>query len=107
MEPVVRSLANLLVQGDYPGAVRYCAKSWLTAADLDEIIRDFGRRLVAPPNVGWKLDAVSVGETERPAWSINAPLWTLEDGESDLTLSLTMVRKDDRWEIELDDLHVL
>jgi len=31
----------------------------------------------------------------------------VEDGESDLTLSLTIVRKDDRWEIELDDLHVL
>lgn len=35
------------------------------------------------------------------------PLWTIEEGRSDLSLELTLVENDKTISIELDDIHVL
>lgn len=65
--------------------------------------------LVLPP--AWSdapLDVVEILGTSPRSWAVDVPMWSREEGESDLTLQLTV------WEqsgggfaIEVDDLHVL
>jgi hypothetical protein len=108
LEPVVRFVVSQLVEGGYADAVRNCTTSRLTADDLAGAIRDYGRTLVEPPPGAYRdLDAVAVRDASHPTWSVRAPLWSREEGRSDLTLELTITRDGDRWDIELDDLHVL
>ena len=42
-----------------------------------------------------------------PQFSVHMPLWTEEEGRSDLTLELTIKMPDKGIEVELDDIHVL
>ena len=45
---------------------------------------------------------------EPPAWSVVVPLWTREEGRSDLTAELTLTESSaGEIDLELDDLHVL
>jgi hypothetical protein len=76
--------------------------------------RDYGRygtvELVRPPGdpTTWAIDAVQVTAADRPAVSVNVPMWTTQEGRSDLTLGLTITQAHDgRWQARIDDLHVL
>jgi hypothetical protein len=41
-------------------------------------------------------------------WSVNLPLWTKEEGRSDLTLQMHFTESDGAlYAVEIDDLHVL
>jgi hypothetical protein len=82
LEPVVRSVVNRLVIGEYADAVQDCSA-----------YRD--------------LDVIAVRYSSHPTWSVRAPLWSREEGRSDLTLELTISRDGGRWNVEIDDLHVL
>jgi hypothetical protein len=80
----------------------------LTSDDLRTVIRDYGRKLVSPPaNAYEDLDAVQVKGAGVPTWLVRAPLWTEEEGRSDLTLELTIAVGPVAPSVELDDLHVL
>lgn len=108
LEPVVRSVVNQLVSGEYADAVRGCSASRLTADDLLGAVRDHGRTLIEPPPDAYRdLDVVRVRDSSRPTWSVRAPLWSREEGLSDLTLDLTISRDGGRWDVEIVDLHVL
>jgi hypothetical protein len=108
LEPVVRSVVDRLVNGEYADAVQSCSASRLTAGDLLEAVRDYGRTLIEPPPDAYRdLDVVAVRDSIHPTWSVRAPLWSREEGRSDLTLELTISREGNRWDVEIDDLHVL
>jgi hypothetical protein len=108
LQSIVREMVDQLAHGDYESVVQRCAKSRLTSNDLRTVIRHYGRMLVSPPNDAYQnLDAVTVRAAEVPTWSVRAPLWTEEEGRSDLTLELTVALGPDKPNVELDDLHVL
>lgn len=108
LEPVVRTVVKRLVGGEYVDAVQDCSASRLTADDLTEAVRDYGRTLIEPPPDAYRdLDVIAVRDSSHPTWSVRAPLWSREEGRSDLTLELTITRDGDRWDVEIDDLHVL
>ncbi len=108
LEPVVRSVVDRLVNGEYADAVQGCSASRLTADDLREAVQDYGRTLIVPPPDAYRdLDVVAVRDSSHPTWSVSAPLWSREEGRSDLTLELTISRDGNRWDVEIDDLHVL
>jgi len=108
LEQVVRAVVNRLTEGDFEAAVTACSVSRLTVEDLRQVIYDYGRTFIEPPeNAYCNLDAVAVRGSTLPTWSVRAPLWSHEEGQSDLTLELTIIRDGDRWNVELDDLHVL
>lgn len=101
-------IANLISDGQYAGAVQACSSSRLTDADIAGVIRDYGRTFVQlPADFSEYLDVVAIEGRSRPTWSIRAPLWTLEEGRSDLTLELTVADNIDGPSIELDDLKVM
>ena len=103
-----RDIVDQLVSGDYESLVKQVAKSRLTSDDLRNVIVDYGRKLVSPPMDAYQdLDAVRIEDTNAPTWSVRAPLWTVEEGRSDLTLELTIVLGSNTPRVELDDLHAL
>lgn len=76
--------------------------------------RDYGNYgkvdLVLPPGqpADWHIDAVPVTAAARPTVSVQVPMWTRQEGRSDLTLELVLeLASDDRWSARIDDLHVL
>lgn len=103
-----REMVDQLARGDYESLVEQSVKSRLTSDDLRTVIRDYGRKLVSPPGDAYKkLDAVQVKGAAVPTWSVRAPLWTEEEGRSDLTLELTIAVGPGAPSVELDDLLVL
>lgn len=108
LESVVRTLVNRLALGDYEDVLNYCSTSRLTADDLRQVIEDYGRAFIKPPPSAYtNLDAVAVRNAQQPTWSVQAPLWSKEEGRSDLTLEVTVTQDGDRWDVHLEDLHVL
>ena len=103
-----REIVTQLVQGNYDELVKRCKQSRLSSEDLRRVVEDYGRRLILPPDDAYdNLDVVEIKGATSPSWSVRAPLWTGEEGRSDLTLELTIAIGSGRPNIELDDLHVL
>jgi hypothetical protein len=103
----VIDLLVLLAEGDYESIMERCPNSRLTGNDLKTAIREYGRKVVAPPADYAYLNVGQVGPTAVPTWWVVADLWTEEEGRSDLTLELTIAFGPDGPVIELDNLHVL
>jgi hypothetical protein len=87
----VRGVVELLVNADIGGLANQCVLSRLTKEDVRSVVNEYGRKLVLPPSDAYReLDAVRVSSTDIPRWSVRMPLWTKEEGRSDLTLELTV-----------------
>jgi hypothetical protein len=108
LRSTTREVLTRLAQGNYESVVRRCAKSRLSSKDLGAVIREYGRKLVTPPSDAYEhLDAVQVRGVLPPTWSVRVPVWTEEEGMSDLTLELTITLDVGEPRVELDDLRVL
>jgi hypothetical protein len=100
-------LFDLLARREYDAFVARCASSRLSARDIADAIDEYGRTVVSAPRdsyTGISIVRVSVATT--PTWHITAPLWTQEEGRSDLCVELTVSLVDDEPRIELDNLLV-
>ena len=101
-------IANSIAQHQYASAIQMCDHARMTEDDLKRVIEEYGRTFVQlPTNFGEYVDAVIIEVPPLPAWSVQVPLWTLEEGRSDLTLELTVTERIEGLIIELDDLRVL
>lgn len=104
----VRKIVDLLVMGKFDAVAQACSKTRLTADDIRSVIDDYGRHLKPPPAGAYsKLDVIKITNATRPTWSVRVPLYTVEEGISDLTLELTVIEFGKSVQIELDDIHVL
>ena len=108
-ETVVRDVVAQLAARRYADLERRTHGVRLSARELAGAVRDYGRRIIPPPDGAELLvDVVPITAAEPPAWSVNVPLWTAEEGRSDLTLELTVrTGPDGEYAVEIDDLHVL
>lgn len=109
IEAAVRVVIDLLVRREYSTIERLSRSRRLTSAELESAVADYGRT-VAPPGDGW-WDHVEVtpvkGGGER-SFHVAAPLWTREEGRSDLTLELRLTEiAPEAYETVVEDLHVL
>lgn len=107
VQSVTAEIMELLASGQYDALVRKCATSRLSPGDLRGTIQSYGRRVVVPPQSAYRLlDAIQVRKASVPTWSVRMPLWTVEEGRSDLTIELTIAIADSKATVELDDLRV-
>lgn len=106
-EADVRQLVQMLARGDYAAVERRTAGVRLSASDMAAAVARYGRRLMVPPRATEPpLDVVARAHVG--GWSVDVPLWSVEEGRSDLTLQLTILDgSDGTHRIEIDDLHVL
>jgi len=106
-ETAIRGVVELLARGEYPAVERLSAGIRLTAQEMAAAINEYGRHLIVPPSAAAApLDVIP--HADGGGWSVYVPLWTLEEGHSDLTLQLTVrPEPDGGHRVEVDDLHVL
>jgi hypothetical protein len=108
-EFAVREIVTLLCRGDYYAVEQLTAGERLSAGELAQAVDDYPGTLQPPPS--WEaapLDVVPVTSADSPTWSVVVPLWTVEEGLSDLSLELTIrERREGGYIIGIDDLHVL
>lgn len=79
----------------------------LTEAELRTAIEQYGRTLVPLPADGERLVELYEQTSQPGAVSLDVPLWTREEGRSDLTLSVTAIKQGETYIVEVDDLHIL
>jgi hypothetical protein len=108
-EPFVREIVGLLVRGEYSKLETLSGGVRLSAADVARAVQDYGVQLALPPKEREPaLEVVPVLNSEPPRWSVHVPLWSVQEGPSDLTLELSILeRSEGHYQVEIDDLHVL
>jgi len=105
---IIRSVVELLVAGKYKQLEESTSGTRLSAADMANVVREYGRVLVKPPEEAHEdLDVVEIRNASPPQWSVRMSLWTAEEGRSDLSLELTVTENEHGYEVAIDDIHVL
>ena len=104
----VRQVIKLLVEQRYSELESLTKGIRLRAGDMMQAVQSYKRTLIMPPEDSYNLmNAVNIRSSEPPQWSIVMPLWTQEEGRSDLSIELTLIKEIQGFRIELDDIHVL
>ena len=107
-EAMVRDVLTQLAAARYAELELLTGGVRLSASELANAIREYGRRVVPPPDAALSLDVVPITGSDPASWSVNVPIWTAEEGVSDLTLELTVrAGPSGAYDVEIDDLHVL
>jgi hypothetical protein len=105
----VKLSIGLLVESKYDELEAVTNRERLSSEQIESAIVEYGRQLIPPPIGAYSehIDSVQVVGALVPTWSIRMPLWTKEEGRSDLTVELTIAQEADAYRIELDGIHVL
>ncbi len=108
----VRHLVGMLVAGDYAGLEAVSRGRRLTAEQLRQAVEEYGRELRMPPESVFETfdeDNLDVYELASPrSWAVLVPIWTVEEGRSDLTLDVVLTDTGgEHYDIEIHDVHVL
>jgi hypothetical protein len=109
LRATVCALTDRLVQGDYEGLCRVARASRLDPEDVERVVRDYGRHLVTLPVAAFDaIDLVPVSSSNPQRWNVIVPLWSEEEGRSDLSLELTLEDSPaPAYPVEIEDLYVL
>ncbi|WP_149086342.1 DUF7668 domain-containing protein [Pseudomonas prosekii] len=106
LELEIIDLVDALVNGDFD---KISAKKWygrLNKHDIETRLSEYGNTLVSPPaSFVDKIDTYEYNDGSSLA--LNVPLWTEEEGMSDLTLSLELIHDGTKARLQITDLRVL
>lgn len=103
-----KNVLDHLVRGEYAQLEALTNGVRLREEQIRSAIRQYGRQLVSPPESAYaSLDIVEVRGSRPRRWSVTIPVWTAEEGRSDLSVELTVIEQPSGIQIELDDIHVL
>jgi hypothetical protein len=105
----VEAVLKFVVAQDYEGLLCMAPDSRVTATEIKKAIAEYRCRPVMPAApIEELLDIVEVEGSSLKSWSVNLPLWTNEEGRSDLTLEMRFIESEAAiYAVEIDDLHVL
>lgn len=105
---LVAQLVQQLSVGDFEGALRSAPRSRVNAEQIRSSVQQYGRTLVPLTAESYELiDYVVVLGSSPLAWSVVVPLFTKEEGRSDLSLELSIVEQAvGGHHIEIDDIRV-
>jgi hypothetical protein len=106
---VIRTIVDCLAVEDYEGALETAPTTRMSAQNLADSIKDYGARIVPIPEHGLRqLEMTRVETAEISTWHVSVPIWTVEEGRSDLTLELWVKHLGHGlYGAEMLDLHVL
>jgi len=87
----LQTVVELLVRGAYTELEVLTGGRRLRADDIEYELSEYGRTLVGPPETAFSnLYLVPVRGAVPPAYFVRFPLYTKEEGRSDLELQLTL-----------------
>lgn len=104
---VVRELVVDLADGRFDKVVADGRAGRLSITELRSAIRDYGRTLVPLSDEALHRIDVYPRDLDLKRSSLDVPLWTAEEGRSDLTLQLDATREGSTYRVQITDLHVL
>lgn len=108
LEQPVRQVIEHLVMAKFTELETLTRGQRLSAQEMAKVISDYGRKLVLPPDDAFELmDKIKVRNIRSKQWSVTMPLWTREEGRSDLSIEITLIADAEDLRIELNDIHVL
>ncbi|WP_122468838.1 DUF7668 domain-containing protein [Pseudomonas viridiflava] len=102
----IRDLLEALAHNDF---TKISINNWygrLNKEDIETRISEYGRTLTPPPD-SFMEKAYIYNYEDGSGLKIDVPLWTIEEGISDLTLSLELIHEGDNEKLQMSDLHVL
>ena len=106
----VRAVVALLVRGHYEELETLTEGRRLTASEMEGTIARSGRDLISPPEEAFRdVDAVAVEQeaADERAFHVEFPLWTAQEGRSDMAVGLVVCEVMDRvWTVTLEGIRV-
>jgi hypothetical protein len=107
---LLESIVHRLVIGDYAGLAADGLVSYTndpTDESIGRWIEDYPAKLVDLPAEAWAYSAHAPWAGAAQSWWVIVPLWTAEEGHSDLSMEATIW--DDGFEIvaKIDNVHVM
>lgn len=108
LQKQVGQIIKLLTEEKYSEIELLTGGIRLPKEQLRKAIEQYGRKLITPPSDAYNfMDVVVIRGASTPSWSVTMPLWTKEEGRSDLSLELTIIEEVEGFKVEVDDIHVL
>lgn len=106
IDRTVRLIYSLLLDKSYFELVSLTNVTRLSAYEIEKCINEYGCKLVAYPE-DIKLDVIEVTGSNPKEWSVIAPVYTSEEGLSDLILELSLTENGGAiLKVELDNIRV-
>lgn len=101
-------IIQMLVACDYDAIVQHTKGIRLLKDEIEYAVDDYGGTITMPPeSVFENLDVVEVENMTPREWSIRCPLWTKEEGKSDLSIEMSMIEENaEKLRIELDNIMI-
>lgn len=109
LRPALEAVVRRLAAGDAEGLVRDGHVEH-PDADLLMWVREYGNdgaTLVPLPPEAWDEDDATASPQGEGEWSVELPLWTVEEGRSDLTLQADVTERPEGPFVVINDIHVL
>lgn len=109
IETAVRVVVDLLANREYLTVERVTHGRRLSAEQIEGAVAEYGRTLVKPGDGWWEEVTITpIDAGTEPSFHVAAPVWTLEEGRSDLTLELRLTASEPEiYTTEVLSLHVL
>ena len=104
---LIRQLVEDIVEGNFSSIELNGWIGRLTREEIVGAINEYGRTLVSVPDKMLEDAEVYRSDHDQRQFAVDVPLWTREEGRSDLTLSLTVFDSNGEVSVSIDDLHVL
>jgi len=106
IESTVRLVYAHLLAKQYSELEKITYGSRMTAREIEEAVSEYGCELTDYPE-SIQLDVIEVEGSKPKEWSVVAPIFTKEEGLSDLSLELSITENGKPvYEIELDNIRV-
>lgn len=106
IESTVRLVYGHLLAKQYGELEKITNGSRMSASEIEEAVSDYGCELTDYPD-SIQLDVIEVEGGNPKEWSVVAPIFTKEEGLSDLSLELSITDNGQPvYEIEIDNIRV-
>jgi len=100
---IVVQIITLLVGAQYRQIEGLTHGITMSAEEIQTAISEYGRTLILPSSDAYELlDVIRANNVGLEQYSVRMPLWTQEEGRSDLTLELTVKIVGENVEVALD-----
>jgi hypothetical protein len=102
----VRRIVAALVAGRYAAVVANGQGGRVSESEMDARISEYGRTLVPLPDEAMATIDMYPQDGNPDEFAMDVPLWTQEEGRSDLTMLVRVRRQGGSYHVEIDDLLV-
>lgn len=106
IEETVRHIYSLLLSQKYNDLVIFTNGIRMTSDEIKESIIEYGYQLIPYPEK-IELDIVEVDDRNPKEWSVIAPIFTAQEGCSDLSIELSVIDNNKSiYTAQLDNIRV-